>query len=57
EEGSLPVLLAHELGHVFGLDHAEDEASLMSPRLPSGTDNWSVTGDAVAALDLLTGHC
>jgi hypothetical protein len=38
---SLAAVFAHELGHVVGLAHSQDEASFMHPLARSGTPEWT----------------
>jgi hypothetical protein len=46
-----PEVLAHELGHAFGLEHVDDRENLMHPRRPRGQEvtdaQWDDSGAAV----------
>ena len=50
---ALSIVLAHELGHVFGLEHVTDRPSLMNP----GNYRTLPTAEDQAALEALWGHC
>jgi hypothetical protein len=50
---ALSIVIAHELGHAFGLPHVADRASLMNP----GTLDTPPTDEDLAALAGLWGRC
>jgi len=53
DPGALAIVVAHELGHAFGLVHVKDRTSLMNP----GNVSTPPTDDDRAALAALWGAC
>jgi len=53
DEPTLSIVIAHELGHAFGLVHVTDRTSVMTP----GNLATPPTDGDRAALELLWGRC
>lgn len=53
ELAPLSIVIAHELGHAFGLEHVTDRASLMNP----GNLDQPPTDDDRLAVEALWGAC
>lgn len=53
EPNSLKIVIAHELGHAFGLEHVEGRPSLMN----KGNLTQSITDEDIATLQALWGPC
>ncbi|MCW2749121.1 MAG: hypothetical protein JWR83_231 [Aeromicrobium sp.] len=54
--GEFGTVLAHELGHVIGLDHVNDPTEIMNPSLQPNKDAEYASGD-LAGLQRLGGPC
>lgn len=55
DPNAVRAIVQHELGHVLGLDHVDDQSELMNPRY-SGQLDWG-TGDLAGLAALGAGEC
>jgi predicted Zn-dependent protease len=53
---AVAAVIRHELGHVVGLDHVDDEQELMSPVIQSGVVTFG-PGDLTGLAELGRGQC
>jgi hypothetical protein len=56
DDGVIASTIIHELGHLVGLDHVDDESQIMNPYTVPGIESFAA-GDLAGLAELGTGEC
>jgi hypothetical protein len=56
DDGLIASTIIHELGHLVGLDHVDDESQIMNPYTVPGIESFAA-GDLAGLAELGTGEC